>query len=61
MKTWNAPTIEALNIKGTQYHPNGGDKVDGEYISIDGKYNHYTYGPSSGNAGIPKTDVEEEI
>lgn len=60
MKTWNAPAIEALNIKGTQYHQDGGTIVDGQYVSVDGKFNHYTYGPSSGNSGIPETNVKPE-
>ncbi len=58
MKTWNAPAIEALNIKGTQYDPNGGEKEDGQYISYDNKYTIPTYGPSTGNSGTPSVDVQ---
>lgn len=58
MKTWNAPAIEALNIKGTQYHPEGGSTPDGGYVSNDGLYNIPTYGPSTGNSGTPSVDVQ---
>lgn len=58
MKTWNAPAIEALNIKGTQYDPQGGEREDGVYVSYDGVHTQYTYGPSTGNSGTPSVDVQ---
>ena len=59
MKTWNTPSVEEMEVKATAYDPNGGTKVDGQYVSEDGKYNFYTYGPSSGNSGTPSVDVVE--
>lgn len=57
MKVWNSPIVEELAVKATQYDPAGGTKEDGQYISYDGKYSHYTYGPSSGSTGTPETNV----
>lgn len=60
MKVWNSPIVEELAVKATQYDPNGGTKADGQYISMDGKYSYYTYGPSSGSNGVPETNVKPE-
>ncbi len=60
MKVWNNPVVEELEVKATAYNPEGGTKVDGQYVSVDGKYSQYTYGPSSGNTGVPGTTVKPE-
>lgn len=57
MKTWNSPAIEALEVKATAYNPNGGTKEDGQYISYDGQYTIFTYGPSGNNEGTPEVGV----
>ena len=46
MKKWNQPALEELDLNATAYAPEQGSKVDGSYISTDGKYVHYTYCPS---------------
>lgn len=58
MKTWNIPEIEELSVKATAYDPQGGNTEDGVYQSYDGKYEIPTYGPSSGNSGIPDVGVQ---
>lgn len=56
-KVWNTPELETLNVNATAYNPKAGNKVDGAYVSEDGKYNIPTYAPSSGNAGTPEVGV----
>ena len=58
-KVWNTPELETLNVNATAYNPNGGEAVDGTYISTDGKYVINTYAPSSGNAGTPGVSVNK--
>ena len=53
MKEWTKPGISELNLKSTAYAPEGGTKEDGEYISVDGKFDRYTFGPSGENSGEP--------
>lgn len=57
MKKWEIPFIEELSVQETAYDPDGGCQVDGCYTSRDGKYELPTYGPSSGNTGIPGVEV----
>lgn len=54
---WNAPMVVELNISKTAYDPNGGNIKDGTYISKDGQYTLPTYGPSTGNSGVPEVEV----
>ena len=46
MKNWNQPAIEELDLNSTAYAPEKGSKIDGSYVSEDGKYTHNTYCPS---------------
>lgn len=54
MKKWNRPEVTELNVRDTMYSPMEGSKVDGSYISEDGKYVLYTYGPSGASNEIPR-------
>lgn len=55
MKIWNQPSLEELDMSATAYAPEKGNKVDGIYVSEDGKYTHYTYCPSGNNTNeIPE-------
>lgn len=54
---WSEPTVSELNINETAYSPDGGNTKDGAYISKDGQYTIPTYGPSTGNSGVPDVDV----
>lgn len=42
-KTWNTPGIMDMKISGTQMFATEGTNVDGQYVSVDGKYSWYTY------------------
>ena len=46
MKVWNVPVLEELDMKATAYSPDNGHRVDGSYVSKDGKHTYYTYCPS---------------
>lgn len=50
MKIWNQPSLEELDLNATAYSPNGGSTEDGMYVSEDGLYHDFTYGPSGGQA-----------
>jgi len=58
MKNWTRPVVEEVDVKVTEYAPEGGTRPDGEYISIDGEFLKYSYGPSSGDHGDPSIVVE---
>lgn len=60
MKEWKNPEIQDLDINTTAYAPQGGYTPDGVYESKDGKYTLTTYGPSTGNSGVPGVEVGEE-
>lgn len=52
-KEWNVPAFAELGISETKYSPNNGTKVDGSYVSKDGKHTYFTYAPS-GNGEEPR-------
>lgn len=54
MKKWVKPVIEKLDIKGTEYSPNGGPIVDA-YLKDErtDEIIQTLKGPSGGNSGDP--------
>lgn len=59
MKKWTNPVIEKLDIKGTEYDPNGGSKPDC-FLKDErtGEIKQVLLGPSSGNSGDPVIVVD---
>ena len=54
MKTWTSPVVEELDVKVTEYDPNGGTRPDA-FLKDEhtGEIRKYLYGPSAGDAGDP--------
>lgn len=57
-REWEVPEIMDLEVKATQYAPEGGTIQDGAYQSNDGKWDIPTYASSAGNSGKPDVEVK---
>ena len=59
MKNWTSPVVEELDVKVTEYDPNGGRRVDAFLKDeLTGEVTKNLYGPSTGDSGDPTIVLE---